>query len=211
MLQYDVHLKVVVLNNFDNQRGKCFLFRCVDLTITTIAVHSFSSAKPCLFMYFTRKVWTRRKVKPPLPPIYQWWIRLVLPGMSSEMLPTRASLRTFTAKKKRTPNLERRPSIMHYPIGAASRVDSSYQYPWLAACLRCYLAGRSIVVVVRLFAAFKVQLDQVFRCCPYIHVLLLLSVYTGDRLSLYKAGSWSSPVYGGAWSSPVYGGELLSI
>ena len=113
-------------------------------------------------MYFTRKVWTRRKVKPPLPPINKWRIRLVLPGMSSEMLPIRASLRTFTAKKKRTPNLERRPSIMHYPIGAASRVDSSYQYPWLAACLRCYLAGRSIVVVVKLFAAFKVQLDQVF-------------------------------------------------
>ena len=87
--------------------------------------------------------------------------RLVLPVTSSEMLPIRASLRTFTAKKKRTPNLERRPSIMHYPIGAASRVDSSYQYPWLAACLRCYLAGRSIVVVVRLLAAFKVQLDQV--------------------------------------------------
>ena len=101
----------------------------------------------------------------------------------------RASLRTFTAKKKRTPNLERRPSIMHYPIGAASRVDSSYQYPWLAACLRCYLAGRSIVVVVRLFAAFKVQLDQVFRCCPYIHVLLLLHLYGGDCFSLYKAGT----------------------
>ena len=144
MLQYDVHLKVIVLNNFDNQWDKCFLFRCVDLTITTIAVHFFSSAKPCLFMYFTRKVWTRRKVKPPLPPIYQWWIRLVLPGMSSEMLPKRASLRTFTAKKKRTPNLERRPSIRQrrrhlvlYPIGAASHFDSSYEYPWLAACLRC--------------------------------------------------------------------------
>ena len=40
---------------------------------------------------------------------------VVLPGMSSEMLPIRASLRTFTAKKKRTPNLERRPSIMRYP------------------------------------------------------------------------------------------------
>jgi len=81
--------------------------------------------------------------------------------MSSEMLPIRASLRTFTAKKKRTPNLERRPSIVLYPIGTASRVDRSYQYPRLAACLRCYLAGRSIVVVVRLFAAFKVQLDYV--------------------------------------------------
>ena len=78
---------------------------------------------------FTRKVWTRRKVKPPLPPINEWRIRLVLPGMSSEMLPIRASLRTFTAKKKRTPNLERRPSIVLYPIGTASRVDSSYQYP----------------------------------------------------------------------------------
>ena len=68
MLQYDVHLKVVVLNNFDNQLGKYFMFRCIDLTITTMAVHFFSSAKPCLFMYFTRKVWTRRKVKPPYPP-----------------------------------------------------------------------------------------------------------------------------------------------
>ena len=138
-------------------------------------------------MEFTRKVWTRRKVKPPLPPINKWRIRLVLPGMSSEMLPKRASLRTFTAKKKRTPNLERRPSIMHYPIGAASRFDSSYQYPWLAVCLRCYLAGRSIVVVVRLFAAFKVQLDQGLRRCPCIYVLLLLPLYGGDRCSLYTA------------------------
>ena len=54
---------------------------------------------------------------------------MVLPGMSSEMLPIRASLRTFTAKKKRTPNLERRPSIMHYPTGAASHVDSSLPVP----------------------------------------------------------------------------------
>ena len=131
-------------------------------------------------MEFTRKVWTRRKVKPPLPPIYQWWIRLVLPGMSSEMLPKRASLRTFTAKKKRTPNLERRPSIVLYPIGTASRVNSSYQYPWLAACLRCYLAGRSIVVVVRLVAAFNVQLDQAFRCRPCIRQGLLLPVYIRD-------------------------------
>ena len=144
------------------------------LWVLTSFLWLFSSARKTAGMVFTRKVWTRRKVKPPLPPINEWRIRLVLPGMSSEMLPIRASLRTFTAKKKRTPNLERRPSIMHYPIGAASRVDNSYQYPWLAACLRCYLAGRSIVVVVRLFAAFKVQLDQVFRRCPCIHVLLLL-------------------------------------
>ena len=40
---------------------------------------------------------------------------VVLPGTPSEMLPIRASLRTFTAKKKRTPNLERRPSIVLYP------------------------------------------------------------------------------------------------
>ena len=133
----------------------------------------FSSRKTS-GMVFTRKVWTRKKGKSPLPPIYQWRIRLVLPGMSSEMLPIRASLMTFTAKKKRSPNLERRPSIMHCPIGAASRFDSSYQYPWLAACLRCYLAGRSIVVVVRLFAAFKVQLDQAF--------------------SLYKPGLASLPI-----------------
>ena len=164
MLQYDVHLKVVVV-------------------ILFVAFTKQSS-----FLYFTRKVWTRRKVKPPLPPINKWWIRLVLPGMSSEMLPIRASLRTFTAKKKRTPNLERRPSIMHYPVGAASRVDSSYQYPWLAACLRCYLAGRSIVILVRLFAAFKVQLDQVFRCCLCIHVLPLLSLYITRCFSLYTEG-----------------------
>ena len=56
-------------------------------------------------------------------------LKVGLAVTSSEMLPTRASLRTFTAKKKGAPNLERRPSIMHYPIGAASRVDSSYQYP----------------------------------------------------------------------------------
>jgi len=56
-------------------------------------------------------------------------MRLVWPGKYSEMLPIRSSLRTFMSKKKKTPNVERRPLITLYPTGAVSRFDSSNQYP----------------------------------------------------------------------------------
>ena len=83
------------------------------------------------------------KLKPPLPPINSMEDKVGLAGLSSEMLPNRVSLRTFTAKKKRTPNLKEDHQYGNevvtnaVPKIVAFHVDSSYQYPSLAGCSCC--------------------------------------------------------------------------
>ena len=69
----------------------------------------------------------KKNGKPPYPP-YLMVSKAVLPGMSSEMLPKRASLRTFTAKKK-GPQTSKKTINNAIPNLAASLLDGSYQYP----------------------------------------------------------------------------------
>ena len=132
---------------------------------------------------FTRKVWTKRKAKPPLPPIH--WMRSKFGNALY------VQWDTVTAQKKKTPNFKRKPSISTAWRQHLGLIVLSSTHDWRHA---------SVVIskVQSIVTSFKAQLgsfcihvgsfspilmwDLVFLC---IHVGSI-SLYTcGVKFSLY--------------------------